>query len=60
VIEQLKGEAVKAVTYVALPEDDPGLPSLDYMRQIIDGAVAHSFPDDYVASLKAFPVDAGD
>jgi gamma-glutamylcyclotransferase (GGCT)/AIG2-like uncharacterized protein YtfP len=59
VIEQMRGEPVKAVTYVALPEDEPGLPSFDYMKQIIDGAVANSFPDDYVASLKAFPVDAG-
>ena len=52
-------QPVKAVTNVALPDPDPGLPSVDYMRQIIDGAVAHSFPDDYVAILKAFPVDTG-
>lgn len=59
VVQRLNGEPAPAVTYVAVPESEPGLPSADYMRQIIEGAVAHSFPDDYVASLKAFPVDTG-
>ncbi len=57
VIERLRGEPVQAVTYIALPEPQPGLPSLEYMKHIIDGAVAHSFPEDYVSTLKAFPVD---
>jgi len=56
-VMRVSGGPMTAFTYVAVPENEPGLPSVDYMRQIIGGAVAHSFPDDYVAALKAFPVD---
>jgi gamma-glutamylcyclotransferase len=56
VVDRLRGDSVEAVTYVALPETNPGLPSGDYMKHIIEGAAAHSFPDDYVAMLKAVPV----
>lgn len=56
VLDRLRGDSVKAVTYIALPEANPGLPSADYMKHIIEGATGHSFPDDYVAMLKAVPV----
>lgn len=46
-------ERIDAVAYVAVPEDDPGHPSEGYMRHIIEGAVAHSFPDDYIEFLRA-------
>ena len=45
-----------AFAYAAVPEDDPGLPSADYVKHIIDGAIAHSFPDDYIESLRAIAV----
>ena len=56
VVERVRGDSVEAVTYVAIPQANPGLPSADYMRHIIEGATAHSFPDDYVAMLKAIAV----
>lgn len=52
-VQRNPGERVEAVAYVAIPEDDPGRPSRDYLKHIIDGAVAHGFPDDYVESLRA-------
>jgi gamma-glutamylcyclotransferase (GGCT)/AIG2-like uncharacterized protein YtfP len=50
------GESVSAMMYVALPELMPGLPSVTYLKHIVDGAVAHSLPDDYVARLRAIDV----
>lgn len=47
------GERIDAFAYVAVPENDPGHPSEGYMKHIIDGAVVHSFPDDYIESLRA-------
>jgi hypothetical protein len=44
------------VAYVAVPEDNPGRPSADYMRHIVDGAAAHSFPDDYIKGLMAIAI----
>ena len=41
-----------AFTYAAVPEDEPGLPSVDYFKHIIEGAIAHSFPDEYVEALR--------
>lgn len=52
-VDSNRGGRVEAVAYVAVPEDDPGLPSRDYLRHIIDGAVANSFPDDYIETLRA-------
>ncbi len=43
---------VEALTYVAIPAADPGLPSKDYVRHLIDGAIHHGFPETYVAMLK--------
>jgi cation transport regulator ChaC len=50
------GKRVEAVAYVAVPEDNPGRPSADYMRHIVDGAAAHSFPDDYIKGLMAIAI----
>jgi gamma-glutamylcyclotransferase (GGCT)/AIG2-like uncharacterized protein YtfP len=50
------GGAEDVVTYVAIPEDDPGLPSADYLKHIIDGAVFHNFPKDYIENLRAIAV----
>jgi cation transport regulator ChaC len=52
-VQQTAGGRTEAVAYVAVPEEDPGQPSWEYLRHIIDGARAHSFPDDYVDSLLA-------
>lgn len=54
--QRVSGEKIGATTYVALPEDDPGLPSADYMKHIIHGAVEHSFPEAYIEMLKAVEV----
>jgi len=56
VVAHKQGEKVDAVVYIAVPEDDPGRPSSGYMRHIIEGAVAHSFPDDYIEMLRAVEV----
>ena len=52
-VQQSPGKNVKAVTYVAVPDDSDGRPSGDYMQHIVSGALAHGFPDDYVNMLKA-------
>jgi len=52
--------AMVAEVYIAVPEPEPGLPSPDYMRHIIDGALAHAFPEDYLALLRGIPVTAAD
>ena len=59
-VHRVGGEKVKAVAYVAVPEENSGRPSADYLKHIIDGAVAHSFPDDYVEGLRAVVVEGGD
>jgi len=55
-VHHTAGEKVEAVAYVAVPEESPGRPSAEYMRHIIDGAVAHSFPDDYIKTLMAIAI----
>jgi gamma-glutamylcyclotransferase (GGCT)/AIG2-like uncharacterized protein YtfP len=56
VVQRKPGENVDAVAYVALREDNPGRPSVDYMKHIIDGAVEHAFPDAYIDMLKSIEV----
>lgn len=51
------GDRVEAFAYVAVPEDDPGRPSAEYVQHIVDGAIAHSFPDDYIEMLRAIVVE---
>ncbi len=49
---------VAAHTYVANPHPvrpDAGLTSRLYRKQLIDGALAHGLPGDYVAMLQAVP-----
>jgi AIG2-like family len=49
---------VSARTYIAMPDPqrpDPGLTSVRYLRQMIDGAIAHGLPQDYLAMLRAVP-----
>lgn len=51
-------ETVAARTYVANvnpKRPDAGLTSARYLRQLIDGAIAHRLPDDYVDMLRAVP-----
>jgi len=55
-VQRTAGERVEAVTYVAVPEESPGMPSATYLKHIVDGAAAHSFPDDYIETLKAIAV----
>jgi gamma-glutamylcyclotransferase (GGCT)/AIG2-like uncharacterized protein YtfP len=55
-VTKSNGEAVTAMIYVAVPEPMPGLPSVTYLKHIVDGAVAHRLPDDYVARLRTFDV----
>lgn len=52
-VQHTAGERIEAVAYVAVPEENPGRPSRDYLKHIIEGAAAHSFPDDYIEALRA-------
>ena len=56
-VARTDGAPVNALTYVAVPAPDPGLPSADYVRHLIAGALHHGFPADYVAGLRAIPTD---
>ncbi len=50
--------AISARTYIAMPDParrDPGLTSAGYLRQLIDGALAHGLPADYLAMLRSVP-----
>ena len=50
--------AIAARTYIAMPDParpDPGLTSVSYLRQLIDGALAHGLPAEYIAMLRAVP-----
>lgn len=55
VVQRLDGAAVEAVTYVANPSPDPGLPSPEYVAHLIDGALHHRFPEVYIAMLRRLP-----
>ncbi len=49
---------VSARTYVAMPDPerpDPGPTSVRYLQQLIDGALAHGLPADYLAMLRSVP-----
>jgi AIG2-like family len=49
---------VVAHTYIANPHPErpePGLTSSRYLKQLVDGAVAHRLPDDYLAMLRQVP-----
>lgn len=55
-VEMVSAERVTAETYIAVNEEYPGRPSPRYMKHIIDGALAHSFPESYVRMLQAVEV----
>jgi AIG2-like family len=57
-VTALEPRAVDALTYLAIPSPDPGLPSEAYLRHIIDGALHHRFPEAYVTMLKSLPAGA--
>lgn len=46
------GGAVRAQTYVALPEENPGTTSRHYLGLILDGGRYYEFPADYLGPLK--------
>jgi gamma-glutamylcyclotransferase (GGCT)/AIG2-like uncharacterized protein YtfP len=52
-VQQTPGQTAKAITYVAVPDDTNGRPSAEYMRHIIEGAIVHGFPDEYIKMLRA-------
>jgi hypothetical protein len=52
------GPVVTARTYIARPDPlrpEPGLTSARYRQQLIDGAVAHGLPAEYLVMLRAVP-----
>lgn len=55
-VQRTGGERVEAFAYVAVPEENPGRPTATYLKHIIDGATAHSFPGDYIENLRAIAV----
>ncbi len=55
---QMEAEAVSARTYIAMPDPlrvDVGLTSMRYRQHLIDGAIAHGLPADYLAMLRVVP-----
>ncbi|MEQ9690272.1 MAG: gamma-glutamylcyclotransferase family protein [Bauldia litoralis] len=58
-VARLDAGVVEAVTYVANPSPDPGLPSEDYVKHLIDGAIHHGFPEAYVAMLRSVKTTVG-
>jgi hypothetical protein len=48
--------AITCLAYEALPHDDPGLPSREYIDVIVNGARHHALPSDYIRWLKRLPV----
>jgi hypothetical protein len=53
-------EMITAMTYVARPSPDPGLPSPEYLAHLLFGATHHGLPEDYVAMLKELPTAPAD
>jgi cation transport regulator ChaC len=45
-------EAVKAMTYFAVPDGTTSPPSAAYMNTLIDGAYYHGLPKAYIAALE--------
>ncbi|MCP4384985.1 MAG: gamma-glutamylcyclotransferase [Hyphomicrobiales bacterium] len=54
-VMRMDAKQIEAVTYVANPSPDPGHPSTVYVTHLIDGAVHHRFPGDYIAMLRQLP-----
>lgn len=49
------GAAVRAMTYVAVPEASPGRPSPEYLAHLVEGAIHRRLPPDYIAMLRTRP-----
>jgi gamma-glutamylcyclotransferase (GGCT)/AIG2-like uncharacterized protein YtfP len=54
-VETLAGEALAAVTLTSSKRADGIAPSTRYMGLLIDGALEHGLPDEWVAMLRAVP-----
>lgn len=55
---RMEAGSIAARTYIAMPDPvrgDIGLTSVRYRQHLIDGAVAHGLPADYLAVLRAIP-----
>lgn len=48
-----------ASVYLAKAEPEPGLPNRSYLAHLIDGAVAHALPAEFIAMLRALPTADG-
>lgn len=57
-VRLLDGQAFAAMTYIAMPTPDPGLPSAEYLAHLIDGATLCRFPEDYLTMLRPLPTTA--
>ena len=49
------GEILQAVTLTSEKRGDSVQPSLRYMALLIEGALEHALPDDWIAMLRAIP-----
>ena len=50
--EDMSGNMVRAVTYVAEGNEDDGYPSLRYLTLLTEGARAHGLPEHYILFLE--------
>lgn len=46
----------QAESYVVVHKQEDLLPSKHYRGLILEAAIEHEFPDDYIAMLKAVPL----
>ncbi len=51
--EDMNGNKVEAVTYIAEGKDEDGNPSLRYLTLLRDGARAHGLPEPYIRFLES-------
>ena len=51
--EDISGNPLKAVTYIAQGNEVDGRPSLRYITLLLDGARAHNLPEHYLQFLEA-------
>ena len=54
-VETLAGEALQAVTLTSTKRGDGLQPSTRYMGLLIEGAIEHGLPDEWIAMLRAVP-----
>jgi gamma-glutamylcyclotransferase len=53
--EDISGNTLRAVTYMAEGNEDDGCPSLRYVTLLRDGARAHGLPEHYIRFLEQVP-----